>query len=224
MRPLQNVTASRDQPFASLSRHRLIPEWPDSVSRTVESLPPGSRDSAQTPAKAASRSVLARRLWRPGIRRPADRRCRACSRSPRRCGAWETWAAATEDRQLTMAGLTPDLWAIGHSTERSAAVLQQGGVLVADRPETESLRPPDVPRQPPPRAGPLRARRSRWLAPAAVPVDPHRPGAWKPFRYQKAAAYQIRVMAVTRAPPATGSAQPGQRRCRTTMILATKAP
>lgn len=60
--------------------------------------------------------------------------------------------------------------------------------------------------------------------PSGVSRSAHRPGAWKPFRYQKAAAYQIRAIAVTRVPPASGSAQPGQWRWRTTMTLATKAP
>ncbi|MCX4967133.1 hypothetical protein OHA98_20535 [Streptomyces sp. NBC_00654] len=38
-----------------------------------------------------------------------------------------------------MAGLTPDLWAIGHSTATTAAVLQQDGTILADRPGSPSL-------------------------------------------------------------------------------------
>ncbi|MFE7610813.1 protein-L-isoaspartate O-methyltransferase family protein [Streptomyces celluloflavus] len=53
--------------------------------------------------------------------------------------SWRTWAAATEDRQLTTAGLTRDLWAIGHSTESSAAVIQQDGMILADSPQSPSL-------------------------------------------------------------------------------------
>ncbi|GGJ14318.1 hypothetical protein GCM10010121_026180 [Streptomyces brasiliensis] len=52
----------------------------------------------------------------------------------------------------------------------------------------------------------------------------YRPGARKPFRYQNAAEYQARAITVTSAPPASGSAQPGHRRWRTTTTLATKAP
>lgn len=38
-----------------------------------------------------------------------------------------------------MAGLTPDLKAIGHSTTSTVAVLQQDGTLLADRPDSPSL-------------------------------------------------------------------------------------
>ncbi|MGK4909196.1 hypothetical protein [Streptomyces albus] len=37
--------------------------------------------------------------------------------------SWRTFAASLADPQLTMTGLTPDLWAIGHSTVTTAAVL-----------------------------------------------------------------------------------------------------
>ncbi|GLW19940.1 hypothetical protein Stsp01_66830 [Streptomyces sp. NBRC 13847] len=53
--------------------------------------------------------------------------------------SWRTFAAATEDRHLTMAGLCPDLVAIGHSTESSAAVIQQDGMILADSPQSPSL-------------------------------------------------------------------------------------
>ena len=38
-----------------------------------------------------------------------------------------------------MAGLRPDLWAIGHSTTESTAVIQQDGVILADSPDSPSL-------------------------------------------------------------------------------------
>src|SRR5690606_8244791 len=53
--------------------------------------------------------------------------------------AWRTFAAAQADPQLTMAGLSPGLWAIGHSTPSTAAVLQQDGTVHADRPDSPSL-------------------------------------------------------------------------------------
>ncbi|MFH8786954.1 hypothetical protein [Streptomyces roseoverticillatus] len=37
-----------------------------------------------------------------------------------------------------MAGLRPDLWAIGHSTPTTAAVIQQDGTILADRPDCPS--------------------------------------------------------------------------------------
>ncbi|MFT9478864.1 hypothetical protein [Streptomyces sp. Mo3] len=40
---------------------------------------------------------------------------------------------------LTMAGLRPDLWAPGHSTPATAAVIQQDGVIVADHRDSPSL-------------------------------------------------------------------------------------
>ncbi|MFH8993217.1 protein-L-isoaspartate O-methyltransferase [Streptomyces sp. NPDC017940] len=53
--------------------------------------------------------------------------------------SWRTFAAAQADPQLTMAGLRPDLWAIGHSTPSAAAVLQQDGLILADRADSPSL-------------------------------------------------------------------------------------
>ncbi|MFL4910621.1 protein-L-isoaspartate O-methyltransferase family protein [Streptomyces sp. MMS24-I2-30] len=53
--------------------------------------------------------------------------------------SWRTFAAAQADPQLTMAGLTPELWAIGHSTPTTAAVLQQDGTILADHPDSPSL-------------------------------------------------------------------------------------
>jgi protein-L-isoaspartate(D-aspartate) O-methyltransferase len=53
--------------------------------------------------------------------------------------SWRTFAAAQADPQLTMAGLSPDLWAIGHSTPTSAAVVQQDGTLIADSTDSPSL-------------------------------------------------------------------------------------
>ncbi|WP_369386222.1 hypothetical protein AB5J72_00215 [Streptomyces sp. CG1] len=38
-----------------------------------------------------------------------------------------------------MTGLSPDLWAIGHTTATTAAVLQQDGTILADRPDSPSL-------------------------------------------------------------------------------------
>ncbi|MER6548487.1 hypothetical protein [Streptomyces sp. NPDC001250] len=51
---------------------------------------------------------------------------------------WRTFTAHLADPQLTMAGLRPDLLAIGHSTATTAAVLQQDGTLLADRPDSPS--------------------------------------------------------------------------------------
>ncbi|MGX1851051.1 protein-L-isoaspartate O-methyltransferase family protein [Streptomyces sp. NPDC055299] len=53
--------------------------------------------------------------------------------------SWRTYAASLADPQLTMAGINPDLWAIGHSTPTRAAVLQQDGTIVADGPDSPSL-------------------------------------------------------------------------------------
>lgn len=53
--------------------------------------------------------------------------------------SWRTFSAALADPQLTMAGLTPDLWVIGHSTATTAAVLQQNGTIIADGPDSPSL-------------------------------------------------------------------------------------
>ncbi|GHJ35127.1 protein-L-isoaspartate O-methyltransferase [Streptomyces sp. TS71-3] len=53
--------------------------------------------------------------------------------------SWRTYAATTGDPRLTMAGLSPDLWAIGHSTPTTAAVLQQDGTILADAPDSPSL-------------------------------------------------------------------------------------
>ncbi|MGW1326429.1 protein-L-isoaspartate O-methyltransferase family protein [Streptomyces antibioticus] len=53
--------------------------------------------------------------------------------------SWRTFAAHLADPHLTMAGLTPDLWAIGHSTPAAAALLQQDGTILADRPDSPSL-------------------------------------------------------------------------------------
>ncbi|MFF3272740.1 protein-L-isoaspartate O-methyltransferase [Streptomyces chrestomyceticus] len=53
--------------------------------------------------------------------------------------SWRTFAATRDDHRLTMAGLTPGLWAIGHTTATTAAVLQQDGTILADRPDSPSL-------------------------------------------------------------------------------------
>ncbi|GAA2350197.1 hypothetical protein [Streptomyces cuspidosporus] len=53
--------------------------------------------------------------------------------------SWRTFAGTFGGRQLTMAGLHPDLWAIGHSTESGAAVIQQDGKIIADRAGSPSL-------------------------------------------------------------------------------------
>ncbi|MFD8609587.1 DUF6354 family protein [Streptomyces sp. NPDC059631] len=53
--------------------------------------------------------------------------------------SWRTFAAAQADPQLTMADLTPDLWAIGHSTVTTAAVLRQDSTILANRPDSPSL-------------------------------------------------------------------------------------
>ncbi|MEU3992018.1 hypothetical protein [Streptomyces platensis] len=50
-----------------------------------------------------------------------------------------TWADATGDPQLTMAGLGRDTLAVGHSTATTAAVIQQGGTILTDRPNSPSL-------------------------------------------------------------------------------------
>lgn len=53
--------------------------------------------------------------------------------------SWRTFAAATGDAHLTLAGLTPDTLALGHTTPTSAAVLQQDGTILADRHDSPSL-------------------------------------------------------------------------------------
>ncbi|OON80808.1 protein-L-isoaspartate O-methyltransferase family protein [Streptomyces tsukubensis] len=53
--------------------------------------------------------------------------------------SWRTFAASRADHRLTMAGLAPDLWAIGHTTTSSAAVVQQDGTILADRSDSPSL-------------------------------------------------------------------------------------
>ncbi|WP_030422668.1 protein-L-isoaspartate(D-aspartate) O-methyltransferase [Streptomyces sp. SCSIO 75703] len=53
--------------------------------------------------------------------------------------SWRTFAAALGDPGLTMAGLCPELWAIGHTTATTAAVIQQDGTILADRPDSPSL-------------------------------------------------------------------------------------
>ncbi|MER7794502.1 protein-L-isoaspartate(D-aspartate) O-methyltransferase, partial [Streptomyces sp. NPDC097640] len=53
--------------------------------------------------------------------------------------SWRTFAGTFGGQQLTMAGLRPDLWAIGHSTESGAAVIQQDGRIIADRAGSPSL-------------------------------------------------------------------------------------
>jgi protein-L-isoaspartate(D-aspartate) O-methyltransferase len=53
--------------------------------------------------------------------------------------SWRTFAATRGDHRLTAAGLTPDLWAIGHTTTTTAAVIQQDGTILADRPDSPSL-------------------------------------------------------------------------------------
>ncbi|MFD9208727.1 protein-L-isoaspartate O-methyltransferase [Streptomyces sioyaensis] len=53
--------------------------------------------------------------------------------------SWRTFAAVLGDHRLTMAGLRPDLWSIGHTTATTAAVIQQDGTILADRPDSPSL-------------------------------------------------------------------------------------
>ncbi|SOE12140.1 protein-L-isoaspartate(D-aspartate) O-methyltransferase [Streptomyces sp. 2323.1] len=53
--------------------------------------------------------------------------------------SWRTYAASPADPHLTMAGINPGLWAIGHSTPTTVAVLQQDGTIVADGPDSSSL-------------------------------------------------------------------------------------
>ncbi|WP_310729557.1 hypothetical protein [Streptomyces sp. N2A] len=53
--------------------------------------------------------------------------------------SWRTFVVALGDPHLTMAGLRPDLWSIGHSTPTTAAVIQQDGTILADSPSSPSL-------------------------------------------------------------------------------------
>jgi len=53
--------------------------------------------------------------------------------------SWRTFAATLGDHRLTMAGLSPDLWAIGHTTTTTAVVIQQDGTILADAPDSPSL-------------------------------------------------------------------------------------
>jgi ABC-2 type transport system permease protein len=58
---------------------------------------------------------------------------------------------------------------------------------------------------------------------AARPA-PHGSGRRKPSKYQRALEYHRTAIKVTSSPPATGSAQPGSRRLRTSSTLAANAP
>ncbi|WP_405844207.1 hypothetical protein OG528_35890 [Streptomyces platensis] len=53
--------------------------------------------------------------------------------------SWRTFVASLGDPQLTTAGLCPDLWAIGHSTTKTAAAIQQDGLVLADALDSPSL-------------------------------------------------------------------------------------
>ncbi|MFJ5926465.1 protein-L-isoaspartate O-methyltransferase [Kitasatospora sp. NPDC092948] len=53
--------------------------------------------------------------------------------------SWQTYVAAQNDPHLTVAGLNPDVLAIGHSTATTAAVLRHDGTILADRPDSPSL-------------------------------------------------------------------------------------
>ncbi|WP_037848963.1 protein-L-isoaspartate O-methyltransferase family protein [Streptomyces sp. NRRL F-5053] len=53
--------------------------------------------------------------------------------------SWRTFAASLSSPQLTMARLSPDALALGHTTPTTAAVIQQNGSLVADSPNSPSL-------------------------------------------------------------------------------------
>ncbi|MFJ5157012.1 protein-L-isoaspartate O-methyltransferase [Streptomyces sp. NPDC088353] len=53
--------------------------------------------------------------------------------------SWRAFAASLADPHLTAAGLSAGMWAIGHSTPSSAAVVQQDGSVVADSPDSLSL-------------------------------------------------------------------------------------
>ncbi|MBL1120276.1 methyltransferase domain-containing protein [Streptomyces sp. 110] len=53
--------------------------------------------------------------------------------------SWRTYAASLADPQLTQAGLRPELRALGRTTARTAAVIQQDGTIRADHPDSPSL-------------------------------------------------------------------------------------
>ncbi|MGD9484744.1 protein-L-isoaspartate(D-aspartate) O-methyltransferase [Streptomyces sp. TRM70308] len=53
--------------------------------------------------------------------------------------SWRTWAAATADPHLTLAGPRPNVLALGHSTATTAAAIQTDGTLLADAPDSPSL-------------------------------------------------------------------------------------
>ncbi|MEV6477039.1 XF1762 family protein [Streptomyces sp. NPDC051657] len=53
--------------------------------------------------------------------------------------SWRTFAATRGDHRLTVARLSADLWAIGHTTTTAAAVIQQDGTILADAPDSPSL-------------------------------------------------------------------------------------
>lgn len=82
--------------------------------------------------------------WHTGARTALDRLLKDAHTEPYEGAevdwhSWRTFAAAQAHPRLTSAGLRPDLWAIGHSTPTTAAVLQQDGTLLADRPDSPSL-------------------------------------------------------------------------------------
>ncbi|MFE7130877.1 protein-L-isoaspartate O-methyltransferase [Streptomyces sp. NPDC057638] len=53
--------------------------------------------------------------------------------------SWRTFAASTGDPHLTMASLTPDALALGHTTPSSAAVVQDDGTIIAAASDSRSL-------------------------------------------------------------------------------------
>lgn len=53
--------------------------------------------------------------------------------------SWYAYAAAIGDPHLTMTGLAPDAWALGHSTATTAAVIREDGTILADAPNSPSL-------------------------------------------------------------------------------------
>ncbi|MCX4676731.1 protein-L-isoaspartate(D-aspartate) O-methyltransferase [Streptomyces sp. NBC_01433] len=80
---------------------------------------------------------------RTGARTALDRLLKNAHTEPYGQGidwpSWRTFAATRGDHRLTMAGLTPDMWAIGHTTTTTAAVIQQDGTILADAPDSPSL-------------------------------------------------------------------------------------
>ncbi|MQS36817.1 protein-L-isoaspartate(D-aspartate) O-methyltransferase [Streptomyces katsurahamanus] len=93
---------------------------------------------------------------------------------------WRTWAAATVGPQLTMAGLNPELWALGHSTATTAAVIQQDGAVLAESADSPSLTA-------------LRGRLAAWEDAGRPAPETHQPALVRHDGDQGAGGWNLRL-------------------------------